>query len=156
VTLKNRIALIDDQLLGLVLRGSTPKVLATKDLYTTGYWYVRLCQAVVGANERTGVLSRPFAQLPADLQTKAMAALLELPPAIGLLSLRDLAPTIGGLRLNHQLNILNSEALAVACCLRAQVFLSTSSPMLEAALLREGLAVKILAPKIASKRKRTE
>ena len=55
------VALIDDQLLGQVLRGRTPRPLAASELFTTGHWYVRLCQAVLRSDERTGVLSRPFA-----------------------------------------------------------------------------------------------
>ena len=137
------VALIDDQLLGQVLRGRTPRPLASKELFTTGYWYVRLCQAVLGANERSGVLSRPFAELAAELRGKAMSAVLELPTDIGLLSLRELAPTIAQLRQNHLLNILGIEALAAATYLPAQVFLSAPSPMLEAALKTENVKVKV-------------
>lgn len=136
-------ALIDDQLLGQVLRGRTPRSLASKQLYTTGYWYVRLCQAVLGAQHRGGVLSSPFAELPPDLRVQAINAVLELPSEIGLLSLRELAPTIAQLREDHQLNILNIEALAAATRLDAQVFLSTSSPMLEAALKRQNLTATV-------------
>jgi hypothetical protein len=137
------IALIDDQLLGHVLRGRTPRSLVSKELYTTGYWYVRLCQAVLGANERLGVLSSPFAELPADLRAIAINAVLELPENIGLLSLRDLAPTIAQLRDQHQLNVLSIEALAAATRLDAQVYLSAPSPMLEKALMRRHLTVKV-------------
>lgn len=137
------VALIDDQLLGHVLRGRTPRPLAAKELYTTGYWYVRLCQAVLSADERAGVLSRPFAELPPELRDKAMNAVLELPERIGMVSLRELAPTIAQLRPHHQLNILGIEALAAATRLRAQVFLSAPSPLLEAALEREKLTVKV-------------
>jgi hypothetical protein len=140
-------ALIDDQLLGLVLRGRTPRPLISKDLHTTGYWYVRLCQAVLSASERTGVLSRPFAQLPPSLRTQALAAVLELPTNIGLMSLRDLGPTTANLRDRHQLNILSIEAVAAAQQLGAQVYLSTSSPLLEAALQAEALRVKVIQPK---------
>ena len=52
------VALIDDQLLGQVLRGATPRSLAAAELYTTGYWYVRLCQAALGADERVEELAR--------------------------------------------------------------------------------------------------
>ena len=138
------VALIDDQLLGQVLRGRKPKPLAAKELYTTGYWYVRLCQAALGANERTGVLSRPFAELSPDLRDKALAAVLDLPDNIGMVSLRDLGPTIAQLRQNHQLNILGIEALAVAAILDAHVFLSASSPLLESALKSESLKVKVV------------
>ena len=114
------VALIDDQLLAQVLRGRTPKSIASKELYTTGYWYVRLCQAVLGANQRTGMLSRPFAELPPPLRDRALNSLLELPDEIGLISLRQLGPAIAHLRGFHQLNILGIEALAAAHHLQAQ------------------------------------
>jgi hypothetical protein len=136
------VALIDDQLLGQVLRGRTPKSLVARELYTTGYWYVRLCQAALSANERTGVLSRPFAELSPALRDKALRAVLDLPDNIGMVSLRELGPTIAELRQRHQLNILGIEALAAASLLGAHVFLSAPSPMLESALAAEHLKVK--------------
>jgi hypothetical protein len=141
------VALIDDQLLGQVLRGRTPKALLGSDLYTTGYWYVRLCQAVLSAHERTGVLSQPLAGLTPALRAKALRAVLELPVDIGLVSLRDLAPVIGQLRAHHQLNILSIEALSAATHLRATVYLSAPSPLLEGALASEKIAVKVTVAK---------
>jgi hypothetical protein len=140
------VALIDDQLLGAVLRGQRPRVLASKELYTTGYWYVRLCQAVLGAQERTGVLSRPFVALPDGMRERALAAVLELPADIGLLSLRELGPTIAQLRQDHQLNILSIEALAAAASLQANVHLSAPSPQLETALRSAGIKVRVQPP----------
>jgi hypothetical protein len=137
------IALIDDQLLSTVLRGNPPRILASMELHTTGYWYVRLCQAVLGATERTGTLSRPFSELPLELRERAVRALLELPAEIGLVSLRELAPLIGQLRAHHRLNILGMEALAAAKRLGADVHLSAPSPLLEDALRRETLKVRI-------------
>ena len=137
------IALIDDQLLGQVLRGRTPRSLVSTELYTTGHWYVRLCQAVMNASQRAGVLSLPFAQLPPALRQRAMNAVLDLPAEIGLISLRQLAPTIAQLRQHHQLNILGIEALAAAVHLGATVHLSASSPLLEATLKSENLTVKV-------------
>ena len=139
------IALVDDQMLGQLLRGDPPATLASQELYTTGYWYVRLCQAVLGADRRTGVLSRPFAELPADLRDRAVRAVLELPTGIGLLSLRELAPTMAELRPRHQLNVLGLEALAAAKSLGARVHLSAPSPLLEAALGAEHLQVDVRA-----------
>jgi hypothetical protein len=136
-------ALIDDQLLGQVLRGRTPRSLASAEMYTTGHWYVRLCQAVMAAGQRTGVFSRPFAQLPPALRHRAMNAILDLPDEIGLISLRQLAPTIGQLRQHHKLNILGIEALATAMHLGAAVHLSAPSPLLEAALRHENLIVTV-------------
>lgn len=140
------VALIDDHLLGAVLRGQPPSVLASKEVYTTGYWYVRLCQVVLGAQERTGVLSRPFVDLPDEMRERALAAVLELPTDIGLLSLRELGPTIAQLRQHHQLNILSIEALAVATRLQANVYLSGPSPQLEQALRSSNLRVKVHPP----------
>lgn len=137
------ILLIDDQLLGTVLRDRRPPFHTGEDpsLYTTGYWYVRLCQAVLGANDR-GVLSTRFAHLPEELRHQALASLLDLPQEIGLVSLRELAPVIGRLRRHHQLNILGMEALAAAVHLGAEVVLSVRSPRLEVALAAEGRACR--------------
>jgi hypothetical protein len=136
------VALIDDQALGLVLRRKTPRALRRFELATTGYWYVRLCQAVFGALDRPGTLSLPFTELPDELRERALAAVLELPASIELVSLRDLAPDIGRLRTRHQLNILGIEALAAAARLDADVYLSAPSPRLEAALAVEGRRVR--------------
>ncbi len=137
------VALIDDQLLGQVLRGRTPRRLAAQDLFTTGHWYVRLCHAVLRSDQRTGALSRPFADLSTEHRARARDAVLELPPEIGLISLRVLAPTIARLRERHLLNILGIEALAAATHLGAKVFLSGPSPHLERALRREQLTVAV-------------
>jgi hypothetical protein len=131
------VALIDDQVLGAVLRGSTPRPLRRFDLATTGYWYVRLCQAVLSTTDRSGVLSGPFAKLPDDLRERTVAAVLELPEDIELISLRELAPEIGRLRRRHSLNILALEALAAAIHLDAEVVLTAASPRLQAALSAE-------------------
>jgi hypothetical protein len=137
------IALIDDQLLGAVLRNRAPRPLTHRELYTTGYWYVRLCRAVLGAIDRVGTLSGPFVALSPELRERAIGAVLQLPSSIGLLSLRELAPTIGQLRQRHQLNVLGMEALAAATVLRAEVHLSARSPELEEAVRASSLAVKI-------------
>lgn len=132
--------LIDDQHVSAVLRNEQPpEVAGTGDiLYTTGYWYVRLCQAVLGAADRPGVLSGPFELLPAEERSRAVAAVLELPEHIGLVSLRELAPVIGALRRSHQLNALSMEALAASVHLNANVLLSVASPRLQDALAAEG------------------
>ena len=137
------IDLIDDQFLGSVLRGS-PSPRRNASIYTTGYFYVRLCQTVLGSRAAAGVLSAPFASLAGELQARAMRSLLELPEEIGLVSLRELAPVIGQLRVRHDLNILGMEVLAVAVSLEADVYFSAPSPRLEESLRREGRSVHIL------------
>ncbi|MGH9225229.1 MAG: hypothetical protein ACRD2W_15935 [Acidimicrobiales bacterium] len=140
------ILLVDDQLLGVILGGEPLPAPLERDatVYTTGYWYVRLCQAALGAAERSGVLSGPFAALPAGRREEALAAVLELPDDIGLVSLRELGPVIARLRSAHQLNILASEAVAAAVHLEATVALSARSPKLEEALTAEGRPVELM------------
>jgi hypothetical protein len=138
-----RAALVDDYLISDVLRRGRPAPLGRRDIFTTGYWYVRLCQAVLGERDSPGSLSGPFASLPEHLRTRAMAALMELPDSIGLVSLRELAPLIGSLRRDHSLNILGMEALAAAKYLEADVFLSAASPRLEEALAGESITVRV-------------
>jgi hypothetical protein len=138
------LALVDDQVLGAVLQGRAPRPLRRLDLATTGYWYVRLCQAVLGAHAPTGVLSSPFADLPPPLRERAVSAVLALPDDINLVSLRHLGPVIGRLRRRHALNILGMEALAAAVHLPAEVYLSAPSPHLQAALGEEGRRCRLL------------
>lgn len=137
------IQLIDDQLLGAVLRGDRPPRRRAL-VFTTGYWYVRLCQAVLSASGRSGVLSAPFAALPGPARERATRRLLELPETIGLLGLRDLAPLIGQLRQRHDLNILGMEVLAAAVQLDADIYLSAPSPRLQQALHLEGRRAEIV------------
>jgi hypothetical protein len=138
------IALLDDQALSTVLRGSTPRSLRRFDLATTGCWYVRLCQAVLGTDDLDGVLSGPFARVPEGLRDRALAALLELPSDINLISLRHLGSEIGRLRRAHALNLLAIEALAAAIHLNAVVVLSVPSPRLQAALEAEECRCRVL------------
>ena len=136
------IRLVDDQWLGRILRDGPPPEL-DGEIFTTGCWYVRLCQAVLRADTRSGRLSGPFRALPDDRRDQALRAVLALPPSIGLLSLRDLAPLMGELRQRHDLNLLGSEALAAAVHLGAPVHLSAPAPRLMAALGHEGCVVEV-------------
>ncbi len=139
------VALVDDYTLGRVLRGDLPHELDPEEtIYTTGCWYLRLCQAVLGRHQVVGQLSRPFRDLPDELRDRALGLVVELPVTIGLISLRDLAPCIPRLRHDHLLNLLSIEALAAATTLDATVVLSTASPMLEAALAAEGQPVRLI------------
>lgn len=95
------------------------------------------------ATGQPGRLSGPFLDLPEPARCRAIDTLLVLPEEIGLLSLRDLGPSIGRPRSRHQLNILGMEALAAAMHLEAGVHLSANSPKPEAALDAEGLTVTV-------------
>ena len=95
------------------------------------------------ATDQPGRLSGPFLDLPEPARSRAIDTLLTLPEEIGLMSLRDLGPSIGRLRSRHRLNILGMEALAAAIHLEAHVHLSANSLKLEAALHAEGLTVTV-------------
>ena len=113
-------------------------------MYTTGYWYVRLCRAVLDSTGPAGVLSASFAALPPATRTQALQALLELPEEIRVESLRTLAPLIGHLHQRHRLNAPGIEVLAAAVHLQADVYLSAPSPQLEEALRAEHRHVEII------------
>lgn len=129
--------LVDDRALSEILRGERR---IDGSVFTTGLWYLRLCQAVLTTNSPVqGSLSRPIAVLPPSVQQAAFAALMSLPEDIGLLSLRELGPTMAELRRKYRLNLLSSEVLAAAKHLNASVLLTTRSPHLEDALAAENL-----------------
>ena len=110
-------------------------------VFTTGYWYLRLCQAVVrGAG---GVLSRPLMSLPPNRREIALRAVLELPERIEMLNWREVAPVMAG-QLDgpgRGLNLLSREALAVATVLQATVVMAVGNEnhLLRAALGQVGL-----------------
>jgi hypothetical protein len=134
---------LDDQVLSAELRGR--HVVDDQRRYTTGLWYVRLCQAVWRA--QGGALSAPFADLPAPVGARALASVLALPEHIGLLSLRELGPAMGELAGRHQLNVLAREALAAALALGAGLVLAerSVSPRLVAAAEAEGVPVALVS-----------
>ena len=138
--------LVDDQLLSTVLRGErlSRPVRRGDTVATTGCWYVRLCQAVLGAVARRGVLSGPFLELPDKERTRAIVTLMELPDDIELVSLRNLGPLIGRLRREHRLNALGMEVLAASIHLDAAVLLSVESPKLQDALRAERRRTSIM------------
>ena len=136
--------LVDDRLLVNLLGGGDPPR-PSEAVWTTGYWYVRLCRAVLGSTGPAGVLSTSFAALPEALHTQALRALLELPDEIGLTSLRTLGPLIGRLSRRHRLNALGIEVLAAAIHLQADVYVSAPTPRLEEALRAENRNVEIVA-----------
>ena len=91
-----------------------------------------------------GVLSRSFSTLPEPRREQVLQALLELPPEIGLVSLRTLGLLAGRLSRSHNLNALCPEALAAAVHLEADVYSSVPSPRLQAALTAENRRLEIV------------
>jgi len=130
--------LVDDQTLSGLIRQQL--VWPDDRVFTSGHWYLRLCQAVIrGAG---GTLSKPLLSLPPDRRDAAIRAVLELPDQIELLSWRQVAPVMAG-QLNgpgRGLNLLSREALAVATILQAEVIMAPGNEnhLLRAALRQVG------------------
>lgn len=138
--------LVDDQLLAAHLRGVPMIGERRGPVFTTGYWYVRLGLAL--GRQTGGRLSGPFLALPHALRRRALAAVLELPEEIGLLSLRRLGPVISELAPRHgPMNALAREALAAAVTLRADVAMAegNENTALATGVVEEGLSIEWIA-----------
>ena len=131
--------LVDDQTLSGLIRQQL--VWPDDRVFTSGHWYLRLCEAVIrGAG---GVLSKPLLSLPPDRREAAIRSVLELPDRIELLSWRQVAPVMAS-QLDgpgNGLNLLSREALAVATILEAEVIMAAGNEnhLLRAALRQVGL-----------------
>ena len=131
--------LLDDRLLIEELLVGLDRGRRQLTLFTTSYWYYRVCRAAVaGAG---GHLSGPFEQLGAEQQERAILSLLELREDIGLPDARATVPIMADLARRHtHLNLLNLEAAASGLVLNAEVWLSeeASRGVLPAVLDAEG------------------
>ena len=126
--------LVDDQTLSALLRED--QAWPDEEVFTTGCWYLRLCQAVVrGAG---GALSGPLLSLPAPNRERALRSVLELPDAVQILNWRVVAPVMASQLESpgRGLNLLSREALAAAHILRARVVMARGN---ENRLLRSAL-----------------
>jgi hypothetical protein len=132
--------LVDDQTLSGLLRDDI--AWPHYRVFTTGHWYLRLCQAVVrGAG---GALSRPLLSLPPPRRETALRSVLELPERVELVGWCDVAPVMAS-QLDgpgRGLNLLSREALAVASLLQAQVIMAAGNEnhLLRSALQQVGLS----------------
>lgn len=111
-------------------------------MFTTGYWYLRLCQAVVrGAG---GSLSRPLLSLPPARRERVLRAVLDLPERVEILTWKVVAPMMANQLAGpgHGLNLLSREALAAASLLNAGVIMATGNEnrLLQVALGDVGLS----------------
>lgn len=137
-------AVVDDLLLIEVL-GETPEAaragLGADEIYTTGCWYYRVSRAMEAA--AGGALSRRFEELDQPIRQIVRSSLEELPEQVGLLSWRNVVPTMARLVHTGQYNMLAAEALAVAYMVGGRILVRTHSPMLEAGAKRLDIAYNI-------------
>ncbi len=139
---------IDDRLLLDVLAGQCPALvaeeLASGGVFTTGSWYYRLGRAAFGGSG-SGALSGRLASFDVSIVDRVRAALVDLPPQVGLLHPRVVVPVMFTLRVRRQLNLLGTEALAVALLLPARLIVTTEAPLLHSAAKDTGVDYQVLA-----------
>jgi hypothetical protein len=129
---------VDDHLLLRILLDEEPPGLRRPGarIYTTGLWYHRLCRAVSNRSV-TGVISRVLGPADPSVAASVVRAITELPPTVGLPSLREMAwPMARLLDEGVRLNLMSLEALAVAEHQGSELCLATvndNSNLIEAA-----------------------
>jgi hypothetical protein len=119
--------LVDDHLLLRILLEDEPPSLrpAGSRIATTGLWYHRLCRALAGGAV-IGSMSSRLGAVDDTVAAEALAAAIELPESVELVSLRTLGWPMGTLiHSGARLNLLSLEALAAARHLSAEVCLAT-------------------------------
>jgi hypothetical protein len=140
--------IVDDALLMAVLAGTVDDEVqdaaANGEVFTTGTWYWRLGRALHDAGS-AGALSRALADLTWAQQALVLASVEDLPPGIGLLSLRDLVPVMTGLAVGRRLNLLTAEAIAAALVLEATIVVTTESALLTESCARLGIDIRQVA-----------
>lgn len=130
--------LVDDHILLRMLLGEEPHELRPRGgiVATTGLWYHRLCRALAD-QVVVGSMSRQLGGVTPDVAAEVIAAVIELPTSIELLSLRALGWSMGELiRDGARLNLLSLEALAAARFLDAEIccaHANENEPLMEAA-----------------------
>jgi Arc/MetJ family transcription regulator len=118
--------LVDDHLLLRVLLDDEPPSLRPSGaaIATTGLWYHRLCRALANDAVR-GSMSRQLGAVDDAVAADVLAAVIELPDTVELVSLRTLGWPMGELvQGGARLNLLSLEALAAAKHLSAEVCLA--------------------------------
>jgi hypothetical protein len=140
--------LVDDHLLLRVLLDDEPPTLRPTGavIATTGLWYHRLCRALAG-QAVVGAMSRRLGDIDREAAADVIAAVIDLPGTIELLSLRTLGWPMGELvNSRTRLNLLSLEALAAARHLRAEICLAEANdnPPLRSAATDLGVQVRTL------------
>jgi hypothetical protein len=120
------VALVDDHLLLRLLLDDEPPDLRLPGtaIATTGLWYHRLCRALADQSV-VGSMSKRLGAVGVDVAAGVLAAVVELPETLALVSLRTLGwPMADLVHAGARLNLLSLEALAAARHLSAEVCLA--------------------------------
>jgi hypothetical protein len=107
------VVIIDDHLLGDILRGTVPRALQAllrrNDVATTNLYYYRLCRAALSG--RGGALTGSWTPEHRQEMARVLAA---IPANIHVWPMHDLAFRMGELARDFQLSALASEAASAA------------------------------------------
>lgn len=120
------VVLIDDHLLLRILLDDEPPDLRLPGtaIATTGLWYHRLCRALSDKSV-VGSMSRRLGLVHDDVAAGVLAAVVELPETVELVSLRTLGwPMAELVHGGARLDLLSREALAAARHLVAEICLA--------------------------------
>lgn len=140
------VVLIDDHLLLRILLDDEPSGLRPPGtrIATTGLWYHRLCRALAD-RAVIGSMSRRLGAVADDVAAATIAAVIDLPETIELVSLRTLGwPMAELVHARARLNLLSLEALAAARHLTADICLAAQdhNEPLSAAATDLGITVR--------------
>lgn len=142
--------LVDDHLLLALLTERASEELETlrrgQRIFTTGLWYHRLSRAL-SVPRVTEPIGARLGDLPAPGAERVIAASIELPTTVGLVSLRDLAWPMAELFAAHRLNLVTLEAVAAARHLKATIAIGKSDdgPRLNAAAAALEIPVRVVS-----------
>ena len=134
----SEVVLVDDHILLGMLLGEEPRELRPQGgiVATTGLWYHRLCRALAD-QAVVGSMSRRLGGVSPEVAAEVIAAVIELPESIELVSLRTIGWPMGELvRDGARLNLLSLEALAAARFLDAEICYAQANetePLIDAA-----------------------
>jgi hypothetical protein len=114
-------------------------------VYTTNYWYYRLCRALTSGSA-SGQLSGPVANLEPTLREAIIESVVTLPPGIGTVPLRDLVPLMAEVSRDGPADLLALEAIAASIYLRHPIIGSTANanPRITAAQDRYGYTYQLV------------
>lgn len=132
------VVLVDDHLVLRVLLDEEPAGLRPPGtrIATTGLWYHRLCRALADQTV-IGAMSRRLGAVADEVAASTVAAVIDLPDTVELVSLRTLGwPMAELIAAGARIDLLSLEALAAARHLAADICLAeqdSNEPLLEAA-----------------------
>lgn len=119
--------ILDDHVLFACILGAPPdrvrpalEGIYAPGVYTTNHFYYRLHRAL-SSGKGSGTFSGPLAAMDDETREQIVEATVQLPPAIGILEMKTLVPTMAAVSRDIPANVLALEAISAALHLRAPI-----------------------------------